>query len=358
MAEIVQETIDEQAKAVLSERDEKSAQRPEVKMTEDEKEAEKILAGDADFEFSLAYEVLPEFELTDIAKIKIERPVVDVEDKEVNEQIERIAENSRTFETKKGKAAKGDQVTFDYLGKIDGEPFDGGADNDAKLVLGSGSFIPGFEDGLVGMQAGDKGDVKVTFPEDYGAVHLAGKDAVFEVEVKEVGKPGDLTIDDELAKTLGLESLEKLNEVVRDQIVSQYGAQTRQKVKRQVLDALDKEHAFDLPESMVDQEFNNIWGQMTNDLAQAGRSFEDEETTEEEARKEYRGLAERRVRLGLVLAKIGEGADIDVSGKTNCSRRCMRRCSNIRARSRRFSISSARTRMHLAAFGRRSMKTR
>lgn len=313
MSEIVQETIDEQTRAVLSERSEKSAQRPQIKMTEDEKEAEIILAGDADFEFSIAYEALPKIEITDLTKIKVERPVVDVDDKEVEEQVARIAENARTFEPKKGKAAKGDQVTFDYLGKVDGEPFEGGADNDSKLVLGSESFIPGFEDGLIGMKAGDVDVVKVTFPEDYNAAHLAGKNAEFDVTIKEIGKPGELEINDELAKTLGLESLEQLTNVVRDQIVSQYGGQTRQKVKRQLLDALDKEHTFELPESMVDQEFDNIWRQINDDLEKAGKTFEDEDTTEDEAKAEYRTLSERRVRLGLILAEIGEEAKVEVS---------------------------------------------
>lgn len=313
MSEIVQETIDEQTRAVLSERSEKSAQRPQIKMTEDEKEAEIILAGDADFEFSIAYEALPKIEITDLTKIKVERPVVDVDDKEVEEQVARIAENARTFEPKKGKAAKGDQVTFDYLGKVDGEPFEGGADNDSKLVLGSESFIPGFEDGLIGMKAGDVDVVKVTFPEDYNAAHLAGKNAEFDVTIKEIGKPGELEINDELAKTLGLESLEQLTNVVRDQIVSQYGGQTRQKVKRQLLDALDKEHTFELPESMVDQEFDNIWRQISDDLEKAGKTFEDEDTTEDEAKAEYRTLSERRVRLGLILAEIGEEAKVEVS---------------------------------------------
>ncbi len=313
MSEIVQETIDEQTRSVLSEREEKSAQRPEIKMTEDEKEAETILAGDADFEFSIAYEALPKIEITDLAKIKIERPVVEVEDQEVKEQVERIAENARTYEPKKGKAAKGDQVTFDYLGKVDGEPFEGGADNDSKLVLGSESFIPGFEDDLIGMKAGDTGVVKVTFPADYGAAHLAGKNAEFDVTIKEIGKPGELEIDDELAKTLGLESLEQLTNVVRDQIIGQYGGQTRQKVKRQLLDVLDKAHSFELPETMVDQEFDNIWGQITGDLEKAEKTFEDEDTTEEEARAEYRTLSERRVRLGLILAEIGAEAKVEVS---------------------------------------------
>ena len=313
MAELVNETIDQNTKQVLSERKEKAAQQPKVSMTEDEAEADKILAGDQDFEFKITYEVIPPFEIADFAKIKIERPVVDVTDKEVMEQVERIAENNASYEEKKGKAAKKDRVTMDYSGKIGGEVFEGGTDTNAQLVLGSNSFIPGFEDQLIGTKAGDELVVKVTFPAEYGAEHLAGKDAEFDVHVHEVAKPAKTEIDDELAKSLGLDDLDKLKEIVRGQISSQYEGQTRQKVKRQLLDTLDKQHKFDLPEGMVEQEFENIWNQITADLERAGKTFEDEDTTEAKARKEYQKLAERRVRLGLVLAEIGEKAEIQVT---------------------------------------------
>ena len=313
MGELVNELIDEQTKAVLAERKEKAAQQPSISMTEDEAEAEKIIDGQQDFEFKISYEVIPPFEVADFKKLKIERPIVDVSDDEINEQIERIAESNNTYETKKGKAADKDQVTMDYLGKIDGEPFDGGADQGAKLVLGSNTFIPGFEEQLIGTKADDELEVKVKFPDEYGAEHLAGKDAVFEVTVHEVGKPGKVAIDDKLAEGLGLENLEKLKEVVKGQVESQYGTQTRQKVKRQLLDQLDEQHQFELPEGMVEQEFNNIWAQITGDLEQAGKTFEDEETTEEKAKEDYMKLAKRRVRLGLVLAEIGEDAKVEVS---------------------------------------------
>ncbi len=313
MGEIVNETIDEKTKAVLAERSEKAAQQPKIAMTEDEAEAEEILSGNKDFEFKISYEIVPPFEVAKFDKLKIERPIVDVSDDEINEQIERIADNNRTYETKKGKAADKDRVTMDYVGKIDGEPFEGGADNGANLVLGSNTFIPGFEEQLIGTKAGDETQVNVKFPDEYGAAHLAGKDAVFDVTVHEVAKPAKLEINDELAKTLGLDDLGKLKEVVKDQIESQYGAQTRQKVKRQLLDQLDELHQFDLPEGMVEQEFNNIWGQIAQDLEQAGKTFEDEDTTEEKAREDYSKLAKRRVRLGLVLAEIGEEAKVEVT---------------------------------------------
>ena len=313
MAEIVQETVDSQATSVLAERGEKAAQRPQIEMTEDEAEAERVLSGEEDFSFKIQYEVIPDFEVGDVADIAIERPVVEVSAEEVQEQVERIAESARTYETKDDAAADKDRVTFDYLGKVGGEPFEGGKDEGAKLVLGSGQFIPGFEEQLVGLKAGDERTITVTFPDDYGAADLAGKEATFDVTVHEVATPADLVIDDALAEKLGVESLDRLKEIVREQIESQYGAQTRQKVKRQLLDKLDERFSFDLPQKMVDQEFENIWHQITHDLEHAGKTFEDEDTTEEEARAEYRRLAERRVRLGLVLSQIGEKAEVSVS---------------------------------------------
>ena len=293
MAEVVNEILND-SRAILAERNEKSATQPQVSMTEDEKEAEKILAGQSDFAFTMSYEVLPEFALGDISKIKITREVVDIPDAEVDEQVERVASSARSYTAKDGKAADGDRVTMDYLGKIDGEPFEGGADQGANLVLGSGQFIPGFEEQLVGVKAGDEKVITVTFPADYSAAHLAGKDATFDIKVSEVAAPDELAIDDEMAKKLGLESLERLREIVRGQLESQYGSVTRQKVKRQILDALDESHKFDTPSTLVDAEFNNIWTQITRELEQAGQTFADEDTTEEEAREEYRRLAERR----------------------------------------------------------------
>ena len=313
MAEIVNEILNETPRSLLSERGEKSATQPEIDMTEDEKEAEKVLTGDADFEFSMKYEVIPPIEVKDFSSIKVTREVVDIPDEEVEEQVKRIAQSAVEYTSKKGKAENGDRVTMDYVGKVDGEAFEGGTDTDANLVLGSGQFIPGFEEQLVGKKAGDETQVKVTFPEDYGAAHLAGKEATFDVTVKDVASAGEIVIDDELATKLGIESAERLREVVREQIESQYGSMTRQKVKRQLLDALDEEYKFDSPSKLVDAEFNNIWAQISNDLQEAGKTFEDEDTTEDEAREEYMRLAERRVRLGLVLSEIGEQAGVTVS---------------------------------------------
>ncbi|OCP24115.1 MULTISPECIES: trigger factor [unclassified Ensifer] len=313
MADLVNEIVREKPTEILSGRGEKSATQPEIAMTEDESEADKILNAQADLEFTVAYEIIPAIELKDVSGIKVTREVVEIAEDEVNEQILRIAESARTYESKKGKAANGDRVTIDYLGKVDGEAFDGGKDEDAELVLGSNRFIPGFEEQLVGLKAGDEKTITVTFPADYPAANLAGKEATFDITVKDVASAQDIEINDELATKLGLESADKLKEIVRGQIESQYGSLTRQKVKRQILDQLDELYQFETPERLVEAEFENIWRQINTDLQQAGKTFADEETTEEEARAEYRKLAERRVRLGLVLSEIGEKAGVQVS---------------------------------------------
>jgi len=313
MAEIVQETVTKSSEEVLQGRGERAAMQPTIDMTEDETEATAILDGKKDLDITVSYEIMPTFEIGDLSGLAIEKPTLEVTDDEVMEQIEKIGAQSRPFEVKKGKAKDGDRVTMSYLGKIDGVPFDGGADENGQLVLGSGQFIPGFEEQLVGVKAGDETVVKVTFPEAYGAAHLAGKEAEFDIVVKEVSKPGNLVIDDEFAKSLGLDSLDKLKEIIKSQIEGQYAGASRQKVKRQLLDQLDEKYNFDLPPSMLAQEFEGIWAQVTRDLTEAKKTFEDEDTTEEKARVEYQKIAERRVRLGLVLAEIGDKNKIQVT---------------------------------------------
>ena len=313
MAEIVQNIVSEVARDTLSERGERAAQQPDFQLPEDEGEAEKVLQGKADLTYTMSYEILPEVKLGNFNAIKVERPVADVSDAEIDTELQRLAENTRTFSPKEGKAKSGDRMGISYLGKIDGEPFEGGADDNATLLLGSGQFIPGFAEQLEGLSAGDEKTISVTFPEDYGAEHLAGKLATFDVTVREVSAPDEIKIDDELATRLGLENLGQLRDAIRQQLQNQYGMATRQKVKRQILDRLDEMHSFELPPKMVEQEFDNIWRQVTTDLSQSGRTFEDEDTTEEAARADYRKIAERRVRLGLVLSEIGEKNKIEVT---------------------------------------------
>ena len=230
--------------------------------------------------------------------------MAELSDAEVDEEVAKLAESARTFSPKEGASANGDRLTIAYAGKVDGEPFQGGSDDNATVRLGTSQFIPGFAEQLEGMAAGDQKTITVTFPEDYGARHLAGKEATFDVTVNEVAAPDPIVIDDELAKRLGLESLDQLKDAIRQQIQTRYGLQTRQKVKRQLLDQLDAMHGFDLPPKMVEQEFDNIWRQIVGEMGQTGRTFVSEGTTEEAAREEYHKIAERRVRLGLVLSEI------------------------------------------------------
>ncbi|WP_455474599.1 trigger factor [Bartonella sp. B30(2025)] len=309
MAEILNEIISDAPRSILADRNERSAMQPQIDIDENEK----ILDGKDDFVFSLKYEVLPNFGIKDFEHIEIIREIAIIPEEEIDEQIKRVLSSTRNYSLKDAAAEEGDRITIDYLGKIENAPFEGGADNDSQLILGSKQFIPGFEEQLIGVKAGDKKTISVKFPDDYSAAHLAGKDAEFDITVKAVSKPDELKIDDEAAKKLGLESLDRLREVIRGQIESQYGSVTRQKIKRQILDALDADYTFEVPEGLLEIEFNNIWTQINNDLKKVGKSFEDEGVTEEQAREEYRMLAQRRVRLGLVLSEIGMKVGVQVS---------------------------------------------
>jgi trigger factor len=313
MAEIVNTLIGETTKKTLEDRGERAAVQPTVDLADEE--AEKVLAGGRDLAFGMKYEIVPEFEVASLDGIKIERPIVEVSEEEVDERLNELAEGNRPFEPRaEGEAAEnGDRLTIGYVGKIDGEPFEGGTDERAFLTLGSGRFIPGFEEQLVGVKQGDEKTISVTFPAEYQAAHLAGKEATFDVTVTEVAKPGELKLDDEWAKSLGMESLDSVKKAIRSQIESQYGFQTRQKVKRQLLDQLDAVYTFDLPPTLVSQELDIIWRQMTQEMSRSGKTFEDEGTTEEQAKADYEKIARRRVRLGLVLSKIGDEANVQVT---------------------------------------------
>ncbi|WP_208437450.1 trigger factor [Bartonella taylorii] len=309
MAEILNEIISDVPHSVLADRNERSAMQPQIDINEDEQ----ILDGKTDFVFSLKYEVLPKFEIKDFEHIEITREIAIIPEQEIDDQVRRVLSSTRNYSLKDGFSEEGDRVTIDYLGKLEGEPFEGGTESDAQLILGSKQFIPGFEEQLVGVKVGDTKTISVKFPDNYNAVHLAGRDAEFDITVKAISKPDELKIDDEAARKVGLESLDRLREVVRGQIENQYGSMTRQKIKRQILDALDADYDFEIPEGLLEIEFNNIWAQVNDDLKKAGRSFEDEGVTEEQAREEYRVLAQRRVRLGLVLSEIGMKVGVKVS---------------------------------------------
>jgi trigger factor len=313
MAELVEQTITETTQKVLEENKLRPAGEPDLKP---EGDLQDVVDGKADLSFEIALEIMPEFDPVDPATLELVRPVYKPGDDEVEEALAELAKQNRSFEPRTGKTVKakdGDQVTIDFVGKIDGEAFEGGSAEGAQLVLGSGSFIPGFEDQLVGAKPDSDVVVKVTFPEEYQAAHLAGKEAEFEVKVTAVSAPVDTVADDAFAEKLGIESLDKLKTLLRDNIEQQYVSASRFKLKRALLDALDTKHDFPLPPKMVEAEFAAIWTQVQQDKAQESLPPEDADKSDEQLESEYRKIAERRVRLGLVLAEIGRVNNVQVT---------------------------------------------
>ena len=313
MAEVVEETVTETKQKVLDDNKLRPATEPNLTP---ESDMDKVLAGGEDLTFEMAVEVMPDFEPIDIAKLKLKRPVYEPTEKEVDEALADLAKQARSYEPRTGKTVKakdGDQVLIDFVGRLDGEAFQGGSAEGHELVLGSGQFIPGFEEQLVGAKPGETKTIKVTFPEDYQAAQLAGKEVEFEVTVKEVRAPVDSAPDDELAKRLGLSDLAALREVLTKNLSEQYANNSRFKLKRQLLDELDTGHDFPLPGRMVEAEFAGIWQQVQQDKQKGELPPEDADKTEEQLQAEYRKIAERRVRLGLVLAEIGRRNNVQVS---------------------------------------------
>ena len=312
MGELINKLVTETNQKALEDNELRPAGQPDVQIDGD---MEAVVKGQADLSYNMNVDVMPEFEPADVTKLTITRPVADVAQEQIDEALGRIAEQNTQYEprAKTAKAKEGDAVVMDFVGKIDGEAFEGGSAEQQTLVIGSGQFIPGFEDQLVGVKAGDEKDVTVTFPEEYGAADLAGKEAVFEVKVHEVRAPKTAELDDEFAKGLGLESLEQLTGLVKDQLKAEHDGASRAKAKRNLLDQLDEAHSFDLPPNMVEQEFNQIWQQLQSEMDAGRTADEDKDKSEDELKEEYRKIAERRVRLGLVLAEIGRVADVRIS---------------------------------------------
>jgi trigger factor len=313
MAEVVQQAVEETSREAISQREERPAAQPTVGLPEDPAEIDKIFAGTSDLAYTLSFEVLPKVEAMDFGKIALERPVAEVTKDDMEKAVGRLRAANLRYKPKDGAAASGDRLVIDFAGTIDGEPFDGGTAEDAPVLLGSGQIIPGFEEGLTGAKAGEEREIDVTFPEDYPAASLAGKAARFAVKVKEVGAPEEPPLDDDFAKALGLDSVEKLRETVKQRLGQDRATASRLKLKRALLDALNDSHSFELPPSLVDNEFQAIWRQVQSDLERTKRSFEDEGTTEEKARAEYHDIAARRVRLGLLLSEVGTRNQIAVS---------------------------------------------
>jgi trigger factor len=312
MGEIVEQAVNESSQQAVKDNNLKPAFPPRVEPVGD---VQQVIDGKADLEFTVKVDLMPDFELADVSKLQVEKLVSDVTEAEVDEQVMKLAEQTRTYsERGEGEAAeKDDQVQIDFVGSVDGEEFPGGKAEDFNLVLGSGQFIPGFEDQIVGAKAGEKRDVKVQFPADYPEAKLAGKDAVFVVTVKAVKKPDALEVNDDLAKKLGLDSLSTLRDRVRDQIKAEFARASRLHLKRRILDALDEAHSFSLPPTMVEGEFDQIWKAVQAELEREGKTAADEGKTEDELKKEYHDIAERRVRLGLVLARLGETNGVTIA---------------------------------------------
>jgi trigger factor len=315
MAETIDQTIRDTNSQLFTERGFRLATEPKITMPTEAKEVEELLAGKSDLNYTVAIEVVPSITLADFKSFKVEKPVAEVTDTEVEDAVKRIADQNRAFAAKGegAKAASGDRVTVSFKGTIDGVAFEGGTAENIPVVIGSNTFIPGFEDQVVGIAAGETRTLKVTFPADYGNKELAGKSAEFETTASQVEAPQDAAIDDEFAKTLGLESLDKLKDAARERISTEFAGATRQRVKRILLDRLDEAHRFEAPPSLVDQEFELMWNSIKSEMESSGKTFADEDTTEEAAKDEYRKIADRRVRLGLVLSEIGEKNKITVT---------------------------------------------
>ncbi|MBV9969380.1 MAG: trigger factor [Xanthobacteraceae bacterium] len=315
MAEMIEQMVRETNAKIISDRGLKLAMDPKITMSEDKDEIERIIDGKTDLAYTVAVEVVPAIALANFKSITLERVSAPVSDQEVDEALQKIAAQNRPYAPKAegGTAESGDRVTISFVGTIDGVPFEGGAGEDVPVTIGLGTFIPGFEDQIVGIAPGESRTVNVTFPENYASEKLAGKAASFAVTAKSVEAPGPVSVDEALATSLGIESLDKLREAIKARIGMEHAALSRQKLKRALLDQLDAMHKFEAPPSLVEQEFANVWNTVLSDLKSQNRTFEDEGTTEEKAREEYRGISDRRVRLGLVLAEIGEKNSIKVS---------------------------------------------
>jgi trigger factor len=314
MLDVINSAVNEATSQLITERGLKLATEPKVTLSEEEGVVEKVIQGQSDLSYKVALEVVPPIQLGDFKTLKLERLAAEITDAEVDEALKRVAEANRPYSAKPegGKAEAGDRVTISFAGKVNGEPFEGGQGEDVVVQIGSGTFIPGFEAQLTGIAAGEKRTLNITFPADYGNAKLAGQPAEFAVEAKGIETPNEVTIDDAFATSLGMKSMDDLKNAVRDRLSKEHGAVSRRRIKRELLDQLDTMHKFEPPPTLVDKEFDQVWKTILSDLQSSNRTFADEGTTEEAAKAEYRGIAERRVRLGLVLAEVGDKNNIKV----------------------------------------------
>src|ERR1700692_3189366 len=289
MAEAIDQTIRDTNTQLFTDRGFKLATEPKITMPTEQKEVEELLAGKSDLTYTVAIEVVPTIQLADFKSFSVEKPVVDVTDAEVDEAIKRIAEQNRPYAAKAEgvKAENGDRVTISFKGSIDGVPFDGGTGENIQVVIGTGQFIPGFEEQLIGIGTGETRTLKVSFPKNYMSEKLAGQPAEFENTATAIDAPQKTEINDEFAKSLGLESLDKLKDAARERLSAEFTAATRQKVKRTLLDRLDEAHQFEAPPTLIEEEFNLMWNSIKAEMESGGKTFADEDTTEQAAREDY-----------------------------------------------------------------------
>jgi trigger factor len=315
MAEVIENAVRDANTQIINDNNFKLATDPKITMPTEKAEVEELINGKSDLSYTVELEIVPEIKLGDFKSIKLEKLIADVSDAEIDKALAAIADQNKPF-ADKGEgavAADGDKLTISFTGKLEGVPFEGGTGEDIGVNLGSNTFIPGFEPQLIGMKAGDTRTVKVTFPKNYMSDTLAGKDAEFEVTAKSVEAPGTVTIDDAFATSLGMESLDKLKDAIKDRLTKEHAQASRQKIKRGLLDALDETHKFEPPPTLVTEEFEAVWRSVAGEIESQGKTFADEGTDEESAKAEYQKIAERRVRLGLVLAEIGDKNNIKVA---------------------------------------------
>lgn len=314
MSDVIQDTVNETSQQAINDNSIRPAGQPKIDLRANGAEVTK---GEADLEYQLTVETIPEFDPVDPESLKFTRLTCPVGDADVDERLAKLTEGQKSYKkkAKTAKAKKDDAVLINFTGRVDGEAFDGGAMEGHQLVLGSGTFIPGFEDQLIGTKAGDKLDVTVTFPEDYASADLASKEAVFETEVVEVQGAKDAELDDDFAKKFGMDDLDALKTAVKEQAEAEFEAQSKMKLKRAILDTLDTKHDFELPQGMVEAEFTNIWQQVEAEKAAGQLDEEDAGKSEDDLKADYRKIAERRVRLGLVLADMGQKAEVTITNE-------------------------------------------
>lgn len=320
MTEVLEDTIKDTIDKVIQERKERPALRPSIELSEDQEEINQIFEGKKDLAYSLSFEIIPPFNLANFKAIELEKLEAKVDEDTIQKSLDDLVKRAGRFEPEiQRKAERGDRVTISYEGKINGEGFEGGSGEGLSLVIGNAGFIPGFEDGLVGSTKGETREIACTFPEDYPEKKLAGKPSVFKVTIQEVERPVEAQLNDELAKAVGAENVANLKVLVAQQIKLEYDKAARLKLKKEILDRLDELHRFELPQTLVDREFEGIWqkkaarDQKKEDETVSEETNNNQGKLDEDLRKEYQLIAQRRVRLGLVVGEIGAKNKIEVT---------------------------------------------